>query len=572
MGERFGKHSPVIQLDEISSTEEDILAQLAAISYQRGDIFYFDGADIVKLGIGAAGQFLVVSGGIPQWGGSSSGSGDVIGPSSSVDSEVPRFDGITGKLLKSSGILIDDSGHLKPANNDGGQLGTTSLKWSDLFLASGAVIDFNSGDITLTHSSNLLTLAGGSFIAEAITGTVITASTGLVPDSNDSAYLGQPTNAFSDLYLADGGTINFNNGNYIITHSNNTLTLDGFLVTQHILSDGNGSYNLGSSSVGWGILYIASTGALDFGAGDITLTHSANALTIAGGDFFVPDEAYGAGWNGDLSVPTKNAVYDKIESMGSGDVVGPASSTDNAVVRFDSTTGKLIQNSGVIVSDLDAMSGLTKINVDNIELDGNGITVTNANADFSLSPNGSGRLNLGDSGFNTFIQVGVNNITLFADNGLYTFHSGTGSIDGIFSFTGLSSSDKTFTFPNTTGNVVIDVATQTLTNKRITKRTGTVASSATPTINTDNVDFYSITALATAITSMTTNLSGTPTEGQTLWIAITDNGTARAITWGASFEDSGTIPLPTTTVISTRLDVGLVWNSVTSKWRCVAVA
>ena len=29
----------------------------------------------------------------------------------------------------------------------------------------------------------------------------------------------------------------------------------------------------------------------------------------------------------------------------SGDVVGPASATDNAVVRFDGTTGKLVQNS-----------------------------------------------------------------------------------------------------------------------------------------------------------------------------------------------------------------------------------
>ena len=36
---------------------------------------------------------------------------------------------------------------------------------------------------------------------------------------------------------------------------------------------------------------------------------------------------------------------------GSGDVVGPSSSTDNAVVRFDLTTGKLIQNSGVTISD-----------------------------------------------------------------------------------------------------------------------------------------------------------------------------------------------------------------------------
>ncbi len=32
----------------------------------------------------------------------------------------------------------------------------------------------------------------------------------------------------------------------------------------------------------------------------------------------IPDEAYGAGWNGNLEVPTKNALYDKIETLGGG--------------------------------------------------------------------------------------------------------------------------------------------------------------------------------------------------------------------------------------------------------------
>lgn len=41
---------------------------------------------------------------------------------------------------------------------------------------------------------------------------------------------------------------------------------------------------------------------------------------------------------------------------GSGDVVGPASATDNALVRFDSTTGKLIQDSGVTIGDVSGSS------------------------------------------------------------------------------------------------------------------------------------------------------------------------------------------------------------------------
>lgn len=119
---------------------------------------------------------------------------------------------------------------------------------------------------------------------------------------------------------------------------------------------------------------------------------------------------------------------------------------------------------------------------------------------------------------------------------------------------------------------VADLTTaQTLTNKRVTPRVGTTTSSATPTINTDSYDMYSITALATAITSMTTNLSGTPTNGQKLLIRIKDDGTARAITWGASFEAKG-VSLPTTTVISKVLTVGFIYDTVTSKWGCVGSA
>jgi len=105
---------------------------------------------------------------------------------------------------------------------------------------------------------------------------------------------------------------------------------------------------------------------------------------------------------------------------------------------------------------------------------------------------------------------------------------------------------------------------------RVKPRTGSTTSSATPTINTDDVEYYELTAQTADITSFTTNLSGTPVKGQNLWISITGTA-ARAITWGASFEAS-TVALPTTTVTTNRLDVGFKWNNVTSKWRCVAKA
>jgi len=115
------------------------------------------------------------------------------------------------------------------------------------------------------------------------------------------------------------------------------------------------------------------------------------------------------------------------------------------------------------------------------------------------------------------------------------------------------------------------VGAETLTNKRVTPRVlASAANAAAPTLNTDNFDMMVITGQSTAITSFSANLTGTPTSGQKLLIAIT--GTAAvAITWGASFEAS-TAALPTTTVTNARLDVGFLWNAATSKWRCVATA
>lgn len=48
------------------------------------------------------------------------------------------------------------------------------------------------------------------------------------------------------------------------------------------------------------------------------------------------------------------ALEDAPPGSGDGDVVGPASSTDNAIATFDSTTGKIIQDSGIDIGAIAA--------------------------------------------------------------------------------------------------------------------------------------------------------------------------------------------------------------------------
>jgi hypothetical protein len=91
-----------------------------------------------------------------------------------------------------------------------------------------------------------------------------------------------------------------------------------------------------------------------------------------------------------------------------GDVTGAASSTDNAVVRFDGTTGKVIQNSSVTIDDSNNVSGVATLNAANIVIADNA-TLGSSNSDSvavngrittDLEPNTTGSHDIGTSGRN----------------------------------------------------------------------------------------------------------------------------------------------------------------------------
>lgn len=95
----------------------------------------------------------------------------------------------------------------------------------------------------------------------------------------------------------------------------------------------------------------------------------------------------------------------------------------------------------------------------------------------------------------------------------------------------------------------------------------TVASAATVT-PTFADDMVTITAQAAAL--LLANPTGTALEGWGIAIRIKDNGTARAITYGAQYRAVG-ITLPTTTVINKTLYLGMIFNNTDTKWDVVSV-
>lgn len=166
-------------------------------------------------------------------------------------SDAPRDENQVPSLL-----LEDDvTGLPRPALTDA----DGNLLVAGVFAA--ALEDLTDVDITNPQDGDVLTYDSGTgeWVNEAGGGggggantalsnlAAVAINTSLLPGSNDGAALGSGTFAFSDTFLASGGTINFNNGNYTITHSAGDLAFSGIVTVPnngiHIL-DTNASHDL----------------------------------------------------------------------------------------------------------------------------------------------------------------------------------------------------------------------------------------------------------------------------------------------------------------------------------------
>lgn len=172
---------------------------------------------------------------------------------------------------------------------------------------------------------------------------------------------------------------------------------------------------------------------------------------------------------------TKRANQDEFPSSWTGDVTWPASSTDNALARMDWTTGKVIQNSTVTLSDTGDIAGVNEIQV--VELR------ASTSAWVDVHNNSGTQIAIFGAGWSTWSTlVGTTNVGS-ASADYHQLSGGTGTITDTATWS--STNININVVPKWTGrfqagwvNVPTVSSTDTLTNKDISSATNTYRSAS----------------------------------------------------------------------------------------------
>jgi hypothetical protein len=144
-----------------------------------------------------------------------------------------------------------------------------------------------------------------------------------------------------------------------------------------------------SNSAGTGISYDSATGVITNAAPDQTVVLTAGTGISTSGTY------------------PNFTIANTAPSLG-GDVVGPTGATDNAVARYDTTTGKLLQNSLVIIGDTGSVTGVNALTAESLVINNNA-TLGSSNTDTlevnsrittDLEPNANNAKDIGTSGRN----------------------------------------------------------------------------------------------------------------------------------------------------------------------------
>jgi hypothetical protein len=290
------------------------------------------------------------------------------------DEEIPLVQsGVTKKttvddIVAAAGGAVTEVTATSPVVSSGGAAPNISIPAAD---------GSTSGYLTSTDWNTFNSKGSGTVTGVTATSPVVS-SGGAAPNISLPAANGS-TNGY--LTSTDWNTFN-NKGSGTVTSVTGTAPIvsSGGATPAISIPAANGSTNGYLTSTDWNTFnnkqpagsYLVSGGALGTpSSGTLTNTTGlplttgvTGILPVANGGSGTNTPSLVAGTNVSITGTWPNQTINASGGAGSGDVTGPASATDNAITRFDGTTGKIIQNSGVTLDDNNEIGNVNDIAFD----------------------------------------------------------------------------------------------------------------------------------------------------------------------------------------------------------------
>jgi len=239
----------------------------------------------------------------------------------------------------------------------------------------GAVTLANTtGDSSASNITSTLSGAGtvtAQFAIVQVSGTTTTKV--ITGPSYSKTYVVDNASSYAVTFKASGQTgVSIAAGEKVTVFFNGTdyLKIAGTIAnaagSNTQIQFNNGGLFGASSSLTWDGTTLSSTQVNITGQGTLRLQDTTGGEYVGLRAPGTLSASYTLTWPADDGTSGQALVTDgsgvlSWSTAASGDVYGPGSSTDNAVARFDGTTGKLIQNGVVIISDTGAVTGVTDL-------------------------------------------------------------------------------------------------------------------------------------------------------------------------------------------------------------------